>query len=478
MKRFLRRSLRRSLRFRLLAGATVTAGVVLSLLGISIYAAMEHALFRDFDSTLTTQSRLLAQMAEQSGGKVTFDFDSSQMPEFLSPSAGRYFEIWLDDGTVLARSASLEGHDLSRTLTPEVTPQLILSDARRARVFTYAFTPNPEEHDGDKSDDKSVPRTATITVAAEPRDLFHTLNLLAWLLTLLCAAAVLLMGLVHSRLVSRGLRPLEELAAEIESLRETDLHRRLSPAGVPDELSPVVEKLNELLARLARAFAREKSFTADVAHELRTPLTGLHTTLEVCRSRPRDARAYEAAMDDCRAITGRMSGMVESLLLLARSDAGQLTIHPCKTDLSGLVAEAWKIHAAAAGQRHLRAELSLDDPCLIETDPDKLHIIVRNLIDNAVSHADEGGRLRISVARNGQSVYAEFTNTGSQISADEVPRLFDRFWRGDAARAGAGMHCGLGLSICQRLTTLLGGEISVDTARGRDFTIRLRLPIG
>src|SRR5262249_2995284 len=151
----------------------------------------------------------------------------------------------------------------------------------------------------------------------------------------------------------------------------------------------------ELLGRLEKAFAREKSFTADVAHELRTPLTGLHTTLEVCRSRPRDPAAYEAAIDECRSITDRMSGMVESLLLLARSDAGQLTVQPRPTDLPGLIAEAWKSSAAAAESRRIRAEFNLGQPLCIDTDPDKLHIIIRNLIDNAVSHADEGGLLRI-----------------------------------------------------------------------------------
>jgi two-component system sensor histidine kinase QseC len=467
----------RSLRFRLLAGASISAAVVLSLLGFSIYGAMKHALFHDFDSTLTTQSVLLAQMAEQSNGKVTFDFDSSKMPEFLSPEAGRYFEIWLDDGTVLARSASLGTHDLSVGPRQKVEHARVGPEARYARSYTYEFSPNPEEIDGDKPSTRPVTRTAKITVAAEPRDLFHTLNLLGWMLTLLCAGAVVLMGLVHSHLVSRGLRPLKAIAREIESLKETDLNHRLHLAGAPDELLPVVDKLNELLGRLARAFAREKSFTADVAHELRTPLTGLATTLEVCRTRPRDTQAYETAIDECRAITDRMAGMVESLLLLARSDAGQLTVQHRKTDLSGLVAEAWKNNATAAEHRHLRSELNLNDSCPIETDPDKLHIIVRNLIDNAVSHADDGGLLKISVTPNGKSVYAEFTNSGSQISSEEVPRLFERFWRGDAARAGAGMHCGLGLSICQRLTTLLGGEISVDTAKGKNFTIRLKLPI-
>jgi signal transduction histidine kinase len=285
------------------------------------------------------------------------------------------------------------------------------------------------------------------------------------------------MGLVLLRVVSRGLTPVNRLAGEIGSFRESDLSRRLSSGAVPRELTPVVEKLNGLLARLEAAFIREKSFTADVSHELRTPLAGLRSILEVCRSRPRDSAAYESALDDCHAVTDHMQAMVQSLLLLARSDAGQISLDLRDVDLVQVITDAWRLFEsrAEAGQVHVSLTFPPTSPAC--TDPDKLQIILYNLFDNALSYIDEGGHFRIALRSDCKFAVLEIVNSGSAIRAEDVPHLFDRFWRADPSRTESSVHCGLGLSICDRLTKLLGGTITIQTVETGDFSVCLTLPV-
>jgi two-component system sensor histidine kinase QseC len=552
-----------SLRGRLLLGTSLAGIVVLGLLGISLYAAMRHALLADFDASLRTEARIVAGMVDQDGAKIGFEFDPRQTPDFVTKDRARFFEVWRDDGTVLARSPSLDKSDLPKTTLDNATTDKIgdadLPGGNVGRAVTVSYQPIQQEQDDNQP---RIPTPiVTIVVAGEPLEAQHTLRTLAGLLALLCAAAVIVMAIIQFRVVGQSVRPIEKLATEIEALRENDLGRRFAVDEVPGELKPVLEKLNGLLARLEQAFAREKSFTADVAHELRTPIAGLRATLEVCRSRPREPAAYESALDDCRGITDRMEAMVQSLLLLARSEAGQVSVEKQPIDLCKLVRENWDQFQYRAERRGVKITLQLPDDCITASDAGKLQIVLQNIFDNAVSYVNDGGDLRISIragstaARtngagaksNGAGAKAhgagakshgagakahgvgakahgaaaksngagakshdagakshdagaksnstganvetdsvrpagdfaaeiEVANTGSEIDAADGAHVFERFWRGDAARTDAGLHCGLGLSLTRRLMTLLGGEISVQTTRGGEFVVKLTLP--
>ncbi len=462
----------RSLRYRLLISASLSSVVVLALLGVGIYVAMRHALMTDFDNSLKTDARLLSGMVERSGKRVTFEFDAQQMPDFVTEKEGRFFQIWQEDGRVLARSPSLGSHDLKQAQqASDQVASIELPGDHHGRAASLVFTPKQDEEDDDKT--SISPIHVRVLVAAEPKQVFHTLAQLGWLLTILCAIAVFLMGVLLLRVVARGLQPVTKLAGEIGSLDETGLRRRLSVDGVSEELVPVVDKLNGLLERLENAFTRERSFTADVAHELRTPLTGLSMTLEVCRSRARNSSEYETAIDECVVILSRMEAMVESLLLLARSDSGRVEIQRERIDMASMITTTWSLFQHRAQLRSLKATFELPESITVNTDSEKLRIVMQNVLDNAVSYADDCGHIRMTLRENGDGVVAEFANSGSQIAPEALPRIFDRFWRGDAARTASGVHCGLGLSLTKRLMDLLGGEISVESTVGGEFIVKL-----
>jgi heavy metal sensor kinase len=467
----------RSLRIRLLIATSLASAVVLALLGAAIYAAMWRTLMSDYDASLVAKAQALSANIEQRNGRVKLELEPNEMPEFSAREHPDYFQVWLDDGSVVGRSGSLQGADLPNTPSAArtISGSLSLPHTHRARAIVLTFTPSAEE-ESDEGGTSTHLRTCTVAVAGTPTQSLEMLSHLAWLLSGLCALAIVVSGAILLRVVSRAVSPVRSLAREIENVRESDLAIQLSPRDVPAELVPVVEKLNGLLHRLQKAFEREKAFTADVAHELRTPLAGLLATMEVCISRPREPAGYVNSIRSCCEMTERMQAMVENLLLMARADAGQITANRQPVDVASLAKELWPMFEARADARGLNIQWNLCEPCIADTDPDKLRIILQNLFDNAVSYADDSGTICIRSAIRNDSLEIEFANTGCCLSPDDMEHLFKRFWRGDSQRSETQIHCGLGLALSHRLIGLIGGTIAAAASNG-EFVVTLKLPL-
>jgi two-component system sensor histidine kinase QseC len=460
----------RSLRLRLFLGTSIASVLILGLLCVSIFIAMRRTLVNEFDSALLTSANSLAAMAEQNGHTVIFEADYLTMDEFTRSKTPDFFSVQIEDGKVLASSPSLNG----RALNPDVPADAPvyrdrrLPNGRGGRSITISFVPRYEPDEGPRLpyDARSM-QSATLILARDTGTVEATVARMRMLLLGICGLAILLSEMVLLVIVSRAMKPVRRLAGEIESLRETELSTRLACKDVPAELTPVVERLNELLGRLQQAFARERAFTADVAHELRTPLAGLQTILQVTRSRPRDRVEYEAIIDKCLKINLAMHGTIESLLLLARADAGQLPIHRKQVDLAALIGECRVPFESRAAERGVRFENHLFSIVSIETDPEKLRIILNNLFDNAVTYCPSNGTIRLEASTCANGAVIRISNTvPPDFRAQDIGRLFDTFWRGDSARSQTGVHCGLGLSICRRLIELLGGSISAEIRDG------------
>lgn len=469
-----------SLRLRLLVGTSLGIALILTLLGSAIYFSVHRALLSEFDRSLLVKARALTSMAEQNGGRIKFEFDSEQMPEFVESHRPEYFEAWFADGKPLLRSQSLADTHLAKPSPARDVPEyrdLILPDGRRGRSINLWFVPR-DENDGETRPwpPSNLPRTraAALTVARERESLDRAMGHLRWLLFGLCGAAIFVSGGVLLFVVTRSMKPVAWLAWQIGSMTETDLSRRVDGRGAPSELMPVVARINGLLELLGVAFSREKAFSAAVAHELRTPLASLRTTLEVCRSKRREHPAYEAMIDKCLGISGRMEGMVQTLLLLTRADCGEVKAERKMMDLCLLMEECWALFHERSARRQVRVDWSVPESCLVLNDADKLRMVLNNLFDNAVTNVDAGGLIDICATRTGDRVEMLVRNSGSRINPDDASRVFERFWRGDAARSDDGLHCGLGLSLCQRLMPLLGGELQVETKSGF-FMVRLSL---
>jgi two-component system, OmpR family, heavy metal sensor histidine kinase CusS len=469
----------RSLRLRLLLHTSLAAAIILGLLSATVYFFVRQSIESDFNQDLLGKARAVASTAEQHGQEIIFDYEPDELPQYVTTNHPDYFQAWIDPNIVI-RSPSLKNDDLPRPpgSSDVMYRDIVLPDGRPGRMVGMSFATTIEPNAAGNILHAENSRTVILSVATETIALHRTLQHFRWLLLGLCLLAIVASGIVLVWIVARAVRPVEKIARDIDDLRENDLSVRLDSYDVPLELEPVVVKLNGLLSRLEAAFAREKSFTADVAHELRTPVAALLTTVEVCRSRSREEAEYVAAINKCHGLAQRMQAMVESLLLLARAEAGQLSLKLEATDAADLIEGCWAFFAHRAEVRKLNLQWRAESPIPIDTDADKLRVIFNNLFDNAVSYAEDAGSLRVTAELRGGEFHAEVANTGSRVSADQTPHLFERFWRGDKARADAGVHCGLGLSLCQRLVRLLSGRLEVQTAAGGWFIVRLTLPAG
>ncbi len=462
----------RSLRMRLLVGTTLLSAILFSILCMTINAAIERTMQAEFDRVLLEKARTVASLVEQSGSEIHFDYVRSLFPEFEAGEHADYFEIQVD-GKPFARSLSLKDGHLNSPAVAVPTPA-VLPNGSPGRTITLAFQPIIEED----AQPAGPPHRAVITLAMRTADLARTVGQIRLLVITLCGTATLLSALSLLLVVGRTIAPVKDLASQIEAVRmdapEASAHAPRVTANVPSELTPVVDRLNELLQRLTDAFTRERAFTADAAHELRTPLAGLLTTLEVCRSRPRAGADYEQAIDKSLAMLTQMRNMTEKLLLLSRADAGQLTVRRAPLDVAAIVQDCWQSLEPAARLRGL-ALCDLPTAAMAHGDPELLRIVFSNLLDNAVTYADEGSVIQVSAQPRGTHLAVIVSNTGHALSAEDAPRLFERFWRKDAARTGVGRHAGLGLSLCQRLMTLQDGKIAARLEDGR-FVVEVELP--
>jgi two-component system, OmpR family, heavy metal sensor histidine kinase CusS len=462
----------RSLRMRLFLGTTLVSAIFLSILCFTILTALERTLHADFNRGLIEKARLLASLVEQEGTEVHFDYRRSLFPEFEPGDRSDYFEILLD-GKRFARSLSLEGPlDMGTTRPPTRPTPVTLPNGREGKRVTLAFKPRVEGRDA-----RGPEHSAVIGLAVRTEYLTARIRELRVWVVSLSAAATLLSGIALVLVVGHAVRPVKTLAAQIESVRISA--DALSPpplvsAPVPSELSPVVDRLNDLLQRLGQAFTRERAFAADVAHELRTPVAGLMTTLEVCRTRPRGSAEYEAAIDKSLGMLQRMQTMIERLLLLSRAEAGQIAVNLSSVDVHSLLLDCWQDHEAAARARGLTLELRGKEIPPVRADAELLRIIFNNLFDNAISYADAGSILRVEIVPFPDHVGISFTNTGHALKAEDVPRLQDRFWRKDAARSATGLHAGLGLSLVQRLAGLQGMKLGL-RLEGERFVVEIKV---
>jgi signal transduction histidine kinase len=467
----------RSLRFRLVLLTSLSVAFVLAMLGAALDFYVRQSAEAEFNQALLTKAHAIAATAEQRGDKIIFDYAPAEFPRFAASEHPDYFQARIDSGRVL-RSPSLGNSDLPQpAVRKDVSySDVMLPDGRPGRMISMSFNTTIEEYAGGDSSSSESPHTILLSVATDTISLNRNLEDFRWILIGLCLLAVFLSGAILFWVVGRGVRPVERLAAVIDQMGESDLSVRLNAPDAPTELAPVVDKLNGLLSRLDAAFSREKAFTADVAHELRNPLAALLTTFDVCRARPRDEAAYVAAIDKCRAVAGQMQAMVETLLILTRADSGQLSFTLKSIDFSDLIDDCWALFLRRAEARRLSVEWSVPSAVFVETDPEKLRIILHNIFDNAVSYADDGGKLKVAAEVKNDRLVIEIGNSGSRISPDKIRQLFDRFWRGDQSRTDTGLHCGLGLSLCQRLARLLNAQINIESTAGNWFIVRLSLP--
>ena len=317
------------------------------------------------------------------------------------------------------------------------------------------------------------PANLDVVVAAGTAEIEKQLSFLAVLFVVTGLATMAVSGAVAWLVVSRGLRPLDEVAETMAGLDETGLKQRVANDGVPREIEPVVRQLNGLLERLDEAFERERTLTADVAHELRTPVAEIRTIAEITLNRLRDPEEYRRAHAETLDAVRTLQGMIETLLVLARLEAGQLQPRFCAVPLQPLLAQHWAQVGSGAEARGVSFEHFCPSDVVLSADPSLLDVVLSNVLANAATYASDGGSISVEVRPSEAHCQVRISNTGSVVNRSEVARVFDRFWRADPSRGSAGRNCGLGLSLVRRAMEVMGGQAEAGIGQDDCFTLSL-----
>ncbi len=314
------------------------------------------------------------------------------------------------------------------------------------------------------------------TIAGLDQDLQTSLTSLRtkFGLTGLAVFGAILLGGIW--LVHRGLVPIRRITDAVSQVSERDFNLHLERKEVPVELESIVEKLQQTLGSLGRAFDREKQAAADISHELRTPISALMATTQVCLKKPRTLEEYRDTLETCLEISQQLSVLVEGLLVLARLDAGRDNLTPESVDVPELASQCVSMVKPLADARGLRLHLDRNGPAVLKTDPNKLREIVTNLLHNAIQYNKPNGSIEVGVERDNGHVKLEVRDTGIGINPQAREHLFERFYRADPSRQSDTIHAGLGLSIVKGYLDLMGGRIEVDSVEGQGSTFRVWLP--
>ena len=270
----------------------------------------------------------------------------------------------------------------------------------------------------------------------------------------------------------RILAPVESLAGAARALAGGDFSRRV-PVSSRDEVGELARTFNSMAEELARTEEIRRSLVADVAHELRTPLSNIGGYLEAMRD---GLKADPATLDSMREEVVLLTRLIEDLQELALAESGQMALHLEGCDISDLARRSVTALQPQADARGVSLRVDAPDVAEVEGDPERLGQVLRNLLANAINYTPSGGRVGVAVATGYDGVHLSVEDTGVGIPKDELPHVFDRFYRVDKSRSRTTGGVGLGLTIARRLVEAHGGTITARSQPGQGTTFSVVLP--
>jgi heavy metal sensor kinase len=295
-----------------------------------------------------------------------------------------------------------------------------------------------------------------------------------WLLA--AGGAVLAFGLGGGWwLATRAIRPIENIIAAASRISEGKLSERVSGASADSELGRLASVLNSTFARLEAAFARQQQFTTDASHELRTPLAVLISEAQTALARQRTAPEYRETLEYSLAAAQQMRRLTDALLELSRFDANQDQIPRSPLNLAPLAHPCVERLQPFARDKQVQIHCDLQ-PATVLGNADRFGQVVTNLVSNAIHYNKPSGEIRVSTRlENGEAVLV-VADTGQGIGEDDLPHIFERFYRADKSRSRSEGRYGLGLAICKAIVEGEGGRIEVTSRLGEGSSFTVHLP--
>jgi signal transduction histidine kinase len=433
---------------RLTVGAMLWVGILgLTVASLSAWQYWRASL-RGIDARLGEEARALAERITVSNGLLEVEIDAPLQAEGTGESDGRYYAVYDAAGRLLDRTSAL---------VPEVLTSR--EPARTRNGYREVLAPGPHAA-------VVVVGQSLDTVVADVRRLAASLLLAS----AVGAGLALPVAIWLRRQLAKSILQIDRPARALAPGQPA----RIDTGRVDREFVAVARTLNETFDRLEQALVRERQLTSDASHELRTPVTTLVAETRWALDRPRSADEYRRALEVCARQSVRMKTLVESLLTLARLDAGALPPARAPVGLRRLALETAAELGPLAAHRGVAVEV--EGGAVAWVDQVQVHILLSNLLSNAVRYNAAGGAVRVGLSEIDGCAELRVADTGPGLDPELAARVFERFWRADPARTARDGGNGLGLAISKAIVDAHGGTIRFESRPGQGTTFIVELP--
>jgi heavy metal sensor kinase len=464
----------RSIRFRMALWYAALLAGALALFGAASYIGLERYLQKSLEESLIKQARSIVDVLIVNINQSGEDYVSNEITEHYSPEInGRFIRVTTAGG----RQVFISGPPKDGTFDPARVP---LPHLPISQPFSHELE-MPDRHELLLH---ALPYQARdgsrflIEVGAPYNQIESVLRglLLTFALGLPLIVALAISG--GYLLMRRALRPVDEIRQKAAQITSRNLSERLPVVRTGDELERLATDLNRMIERLEESFHQINRFSADASHELRTPLTVLQGELEsMARSGSNVPAEIRDTIGSALEETQRLSKIVENLLAISRLEAGEARKQLERLDFSELARSTADQMRLLAEEKPVQLDCNGVERVEVDADPARLKQVVVNLLDNAIKYTPAKGRVSVSVTKQDSRAVLEVADTGIGISADDLPHVFDRFYRADKARSRQMGGTGLGLSIVRSICLAHNGQVKVESIEGQGSVFHVELPL-
>lgn len=441
---------------------TAAAAVATTLVFLAVYAVVFQTSFNHLDSDISLEADEVLNTLRCEGDTIFIDRISEweEQEHKQTEVNPTFMQIVSRKGRLIFHSANLLGD------------HLLFDTTFHQRYYFNSSMAGQQVRVGQFPVRNDVGRiTGFLSIGISRQESTVVLKNLRATLLLVFPFLLIVLYVATSFAASRSIHPVNRIISELGGINDTTIHRRLPLPIHKDEIHQLTTTINELLRRIESGLLREKQFTSDASHELRTPLAAIRGTLEVLVRKPRETHQYEEKVRQVIREVDRMHQIVDKLLQLARLESPDVVVRMEELDLLPFLLhckEKWK---TAAEEKKITLELDVPTGVRLNTDGGFLDLVLGNLVENALKYGHSGGT--ITCRWNASASCLSITDDGPGITEAQLPKLFDRFYRGDESRNSRVQGTGLGLSIVKKLTDLLDIRLEVKSneASGTSFLL-------
>jgi heavy metal sensor kinase len=428
----------------------ILAGTIL-VFSLFVFLSVKASLFSNLNQQLESDFKTVSQVSSE---------EPKEIPEIETESSAKIFQI-VKAGKLFYQTPAFQnsGLPLIGQLPSAGSPTFRSPSGARFRLKTG-----------------QIGQGVLLTMAVDEEPVWRALRTLLMILLLSLPIALALAAFGGFVMAGRLLEPVAVITAQAAKISAESLSARLPVENQGDEFGRLAGVINVMLARLEDAFERLRRFTADASHEMRTPLTAIRSVGEVALQEDLDVGAYRDRIGSILEETERLTHLLESLLLLTRSDGSRLLVKRIAQDPSKTIEKAvfdMSVMAEAKGQ-HLTANLQKGIHSAFDEDSVRRALV--NILDNAIEYTPPGGTISVSLKGSQNSFMIEVMDTGPGIPAEHRNKIFDRFYRIDDNRSRQTGGAGLGLAIAKWAVEVNGGRIELECGENGGSTFRIVIP--